>query len=185
MFKNVKLRAGFDDVHNFQTFLKSITLLFQISTSGGWSDAFKVISWEDTRDCEPPNYDAGFDGTCGDFKLAAAYMLLYVTISILIIGNMYITVIIEHYSQEMEDVLEGITDADYEVFYEKWQKFDPQATMYMPFDCLSELLDDLDPPLQIKKPNKYKIVHLDIPIINYTNPSTKEVQEIKSSVRIF
>jgi hypothetical protein len=32
MFKNVKLRAGFDEVHNFQTFFKSATLLFQVST---------------------------------------------------------------------------------------------------------------------------------------------------------
>ena len=32
LFKNVKLRAGFDDVHNFQTFLKSFTLLFQVSS---------------------------------------------------------------------------------------------------------------------------------------------------------
>ena len=31
LFKNVKIRPGFDDVHNFQTFGKTITLLFQVS----------------------------------------------------------------------------------------------------------------------------------------------------------
>ena len=31
MFKTVKLRFGFDDVHNFQTFFKTFTLLFQVS----------------------------------------------------------------------------------------------------------------------------------------------------------
>jgi len=31
MFKKVKLRFGFDDVHNFQTFFKTFTLLFQVS----------------------------------------------------------------------------------------------------------------------------------------------------------
>jgi hypothetical protein len=30
MFKNVKIRPGFDDVHNFQTFLKTYVLLFQV-----------------------------------------------------------------------------------------------------------------------------------------------------------
>jgi len=29
-FKNVKIRYGFDDVHNFQTFIKTFTLLFQV-----------------------------------------------------------------------------------------------------------------------------------------------------------
>ena len=31
LFKNVKIRFGFDDVHNFQTFFKTFTLLFQVS----------------------------------------------------------------------------------------------------------------------------------------------------------
>ena len=30
LFKNVKIRYGFDDVHNFQTFMKTFTLLFQV-----------------------------------------------------------------------------------------------------------------------------------------------------------
>ena len=32
LFKNVMIRPGFDDVHNFQTFGKTFTLLFQVST---------------------------------------------------------------------------------------------------------------------------------------------------------
>ena len=74
-------------------------LYFQISTSAGWSDAFEAISWEDTTDCEMPNEDTGFEGTCGQFGLGAAYMLLYLTLSFLIIVNMYIAVILENYSQ--------------------------------------------------------------------------------------
>ena len=31
LFKNVKIRPGFDDMHNFQTFGKTFTLLFQVS----------------------------------------------------------------------------------------------------------------------------------------------------------
>lgn len=37
LFKNVKITTGFDDVHNFQTFTKTFTLLFQVSVSSkGW-----------------------------------------------------------------------------------------------------------------------------------------------------
>lgn len=63
---------------------------------------------------------------------------------------------------------EGITDEDYELFYEIWQEFDPNGTMYIPYEHLSDFMDCLEPPLQIPKPNKYKIIHVDIPIIRYS-----------------
>ena len=40
---------------------------------------------------------------------------------------------------------------------------------------LAEFLDVLEPPLQIAKPNKYKIIQLDIPIVKYTDPRSGEV----------
>ena len=40
MFKKVKLRFGFDDVHNFQTFFKTFTLLFQVSQQNYEIDNF-------------------------------------------------------------------------------------------------------------------------------------------------
>lgn len=36
LFKSVKIRPGFDDVHNFQTFFKTFTLLFQVSGIHSW-----------------------------------------------------------------------------------------------------------------------------------------------------
>ena len=79
--------------------------------------------------------------------------------SFLIIVNMYIAVILESYSQATEDVEEGITDEDYDLFYEIWQEFDAEGTMYMSYENLSEFLDLIEPPLQIEKPNKFKIIH--------------------------
>ena len=43
------------------------------------------------------------------------------------------------------------------MFYEAWQEFDPEGTQYMPFENLEEFLDVLEPPLQIPKPNKFKV----------------------------
>lgn len=59
---------------------------------------------------------------------------------------------------------EGLTDDDYDMYYEIWQRFDPDGTQYIRYDQLSEFLDVLEPPLQIHKPNKYKIISMDIPI---------------------
>ena len=35
LFKNVQIRGGFNDVHNFKTFFKTFILLFQMATSAG------------------------------------------------------------------------------------------------------------------------------------------------------
>jgi voltage-gated sodium channel type II alpha len=85
-------------------------------------------------------------------------------VSFLIVINMYIAVILENYSQATEDVQEGLTDDDYDMYYEIWQQFDPSGSQYIAYSELSDFLDTLEPPLQIHKPNKYKIVSMDIPI---------------------
>ena len=73
---------------------------------------------------------------------------------------MYIAVILENYSQANEDVQEGITDEDYDLFYEIWQEFDPKGTQYITYIQLNEFLDVLEYPLRIPMPNKYRIISL-------------------------
>ena len=36
-----------------------------------------------------------------------------------------------HYFQATEDVQEGLTDDDYDMYYEIWQQFDPDGTQYL------------------------------------------------------
>lgn len=66
-------------------------------TSAGWAETFIAISNEE--DCAEGNEDIGFAGDCGSFPTASAYMMLYLTLSFLIIVNMYIAVILENYTQ--------------------------------------------------------------------------------------
>ncbi|KAG5888651.1 hypothetical protein JTB14_021276 [Gonioctena quinquepunctata] len=138
-FKHVKNKSGLDDVYNFKTFGQSMILLFQMSTSAGWDGVLDGIinggRVQATRQRNRRNGD-----------------------------KMYIAVILENYSQATEDVQEGLTDDDYDMYYEIWQQFDPDGTQYIHYDQLSDFLDVLEPPLQIHKPNKYKIVSMDIPI---------------------
>ena len=130
----------------------------------------------DESECDPPDEETGYQGNCGNYMAGVAFMILYLVLSFLIIVNMYIAVILENYSQATEDVQEGITDEDYDLFYEIWQEFDPDGTQYMPYRSLTEFLDVLEPPLQIPKPNKFKIIHMDIPIVRYTS-AEGEVKE--------
>lgn len=133
-----------------------------MSTSAGWDGVLDGIINED--ECDPPNPEIGFPGNCGSATVGITFMLTYLVISFLIVINMYIAVILENYSQATEDVQEGLTDDDYDMYYEIWQQFDPDGTQYIRHDQLSEFLDVLEPPLQIHKPNKYKIISMDIPI---------------------
>ncbi|CAB3244533.1 unnamed protein product [Arctia plantaginis] len=161
-FMHVKDKGGLDDVYNFKTFVQSMILLFQMSTSAGWDGVLDGIINEE--ECDLPDNERGYPGNCGSATIGITYLLSYLVISFLIVINMYIAVILENYSQATEDVQEGLTDDDYDMYYEIWQRFDPDGTQYIRYEQLSDFLDVLEPPLQIHKPNKYKIISMDIPI---------------------
>ena len=57
-----------------------------------------------------------------------------------------------------------MTGDDYDMYYEIWQQFDPEGSQYIRYCQLSDFLDVLEAPLQIHKPNKFKVISMDIPI---------------------
>ncbi|KAL4238010.1 hypothetical protein ACF0H5_002721 [Mactra antiquata] len=155
-FKNVKTPVGgLDDVFNFQTFFKSIITLFQMCTSAGWDGV--LVGLMNTRDCEP-------GVNCGSYPLAVVYLVTFLVMTFLVVVNMYIAVILENFSQATEDVQQGLTPDDFDMYYEKWEKFDPDATQYISLEQLSDFVDYLEEPLQLQKPNYFILVKLDIPI---------------------
>lgn len=157
-FKDVKVpHGGLDDVFNFQTFFKSLITLFQMCTSAGWDGVLNGLMNEDDCERTPKN-------TCGHYALAVLYLITYLVISFLVVVNMYIAVILENFSQATEDVQQGLTPEDFDMYYEKWEKFDPDATQYISLEQLSEFVDYLEEPLQLQKPNYFLLVKLDIPI---------------------
>ena len=66
--------------------------------------------------------------------------------------------------QATEDVQQGLTQDDFDMYYETWEKFDEAATQYIPLSALSEFVDTLEEPLRLPAPNLYKLVSLNIPI---------------------
>lgn len=162
-FMNVRKRRGLDDIFNFETFLSSIIVLFEMSTSAGWDLVLDPLMDEE-NDCVRADPAQGIEGTCGNRAIAILFLVTYVVGTFLIIINMYIAVILENYSQATEDVQEGLTDDDYEMYYEIWQKFDPNGTQYLPYERLSDFVDSLEAPLRIPKPNELALVVLDINI---------------------
>ena len=127
-YMNVKHTAGVDDMFNFERFDRGMLLLFQTSTSAGWDGVLAALLIE-PPDCDPtPEMPSRPYGDCGVGGLGVAYLVTYLVISFLVIINMYIAVILENFSQATEDVQLGLTQDDFDMFYEIWERFDEKAT---------------------------------------------------------
>lgn len=57
-----------------------------------------------------------------------------------------------------------MTDDDYDMYYEMWQKYDPNGTEFIAFSQLFEFVNSLDKPLGIHYPNRLKLLSMNLPI---------------------
>ncbi|XP_052697754.1 sodium channel protein para-like isoform X11 [Crassostrea angulata] len=165
-FMHVKHQYGIDDCFNFETFFRSMIYLFQMCTSAGWDGALAGITNEEDCIKETVRFDNGTTiySDCGNYKAGVMFLTSYLVISFLVVVNMYIAVILENFSQATEDVQQGLTSDEFDLFYEKWEKFDPEATKFIQLSQLSDFVDYLEEPLRLPKPNHFMLVKLDIPI---------------------
>uniref|UniRef100_A0A663MWB5 Sodium channel protein n=1 Tax=Athene cunicularia TaxID=194338 RepID=A0A663MWB5_ATHCN len=166
-FAYVKKEAGIDDMFNFETFGNSIICLFQITTSAGWDGLLSPILNSGPPDCDPhlENPGSSVKGDCGNPSIGIFFFCSYIIISFLIVVNMYIAIILENFSVATEESSEPLCEDDFEMFYEIWEKFDPDATQFIAYSTLSDFVDTLQEPLKIPKPNKIKLITMDLPMV--------------------
>ncbi|XP_069388610.1 sodium channel, voltage-gated, type I-like, alpha [Paralichthys olivaceus] len=166
-FAYVKKEAGIDDLFNFETFGNSMICLFQITTSAGWDGLLAPILNKD-EDCDKNKMHPGSSivGDCGNTAVGIAFFVSYIIICFLIVVNMYIAVILENFSVATEESADPLSEDDFEMFYEVWERFDPHVSQFMEYNKLSDFADDLDPPLRIAKPNKLELMSMDLPMVS-------------------
>uniref|UniRef100_A0A8C0BVP5 Sodium channel protein n=1 Tax=Buteo japonicus TaxID=224669 RepID=A0A8C0BVP5_9AVES len=167
-FAYVKREVGIDDMFNFETFGNSMICLFQITTSAGWDGLLAPILNSGEPDCDPNKDHPGSSvkGDCGNPSVGIFFFVSYIIISFLVVVNMYIAVILENFSVATEESAEPLSEDDFEMFYEVWEKFDPDATQFIEFSKLSDFAASLDPPLLIAKPNKVQLIAMDLPMVS-------------------
>ena len=160
-FGHIKKGGELNDITNFETFGKSLLLLFRLSTGSGWNDVMDALLLQ-PPDCDP-SYLGLPHGNCGSFN-AIVFLGSYVIIVFLVIVNMYIAVILENVNRarEIEDFC--ITKENFDSYYMTWASFVPDGKQYLPLDRLSEFVASLDKPLKIPQPNAMTLKLLDIPI---------------------
>ncbi|XP_050995954.1 sodium channel protein type 10 subunit alpha isoform X2 [Acomys russatus] len=165
-FANVVDEAGIDDMFNFKTFANSMLCLFQITTSAGWDGLLSPILNTGPPYCDPdlPNSN-GSRGNCGSPAVGIIFFTTYIIISFLIVVNMYIAVILENFNVATEESTEPLSEDDFDMFYETWEKFDPEATQFIAFSSLSDFADTLSGPLRIPKPNQNILMQMDLPLV--------------------
>ncbi|KAM6918646.1 sodium channel protein type 2 subunit alpha-like [Xenentodon cancila] len=167
-FAYVKKQDGIDDMFNFETFGNSIICLFQISTSAGWDNLLSPIMSSPPEECDASFVNTGTNtrGNCGSPSVGIAFFVSYIIISFLIVVNMYIAIILENFSVATEESTEPLSEDDFEMFYEVWEKFDSEATQFIEFSMLSRFADALSEPLRIAKPNKSQLISMDLPMVS-------------------
>ncbi|XP_032880061.1 sodium channel protein type 2 subunit alpha isoform X2 [Amblyraja radiata] len=167
-FAYVKKESGIDDMFNFETFGNSMICLFQITTSAGWDGLLAPILNSGPPDCDPKKENPGspIKGDCGNPPVAILFFVSYIIISFLIVINMYIAIILENFSVATEESAEPLSEDDFEMFYEVWEKFDADATQFMQYGRLHDFADALEPPLRVAKPNKVQLIAMDLPMVS-------------------
>ncbi|KAI4563914.1 hypothetical protein MJG53_016488 [Ovis ammon polii x Ovis aries] len=165
-FATVKWEAGIDDMFNFQTFANSMLCLFQITTSAGWDGLLSPILNTGPPYCDPNlTIHNSTRGDCGSPIVGIIFFTTYIIISFLIVVNMYIAVILENFNVATEESSEPLSEDDFDMFYETWEKFDPEATQFITFSALSDFADTLSGPLRIPKPNRNVLIQMDLPLV--------------------
>uniref|UniRef100_A0A8C9KLN0 Sodium channel protein n=1 Tax=Panthera tigris altaica TaxID=74533 RepID=A0A8C9KLN0_PANTA len=117
--------------------------------------------------CDPnlPNGN-GSRGNCGSPAVGILFFTTYIIISFLIVVNMYIAIILENFSVATEESTEPLSEDDFDMFYEIWEKFDPEATQFIEYSALSDFADALSEPLRIAKPNQISLINMDLPMVS-------------------
>ncbi|XP_015592583.1 sodium channel protein 60E [Cephus cinctus] len=163
VFGHVRKQGALDDMVNFETFGRSMQLLFRLMTSAGWNDVLESLMVQ-PPDCDPTPTSRQMNGDCGYPLLAITYFTSFIIISYMIVINMYIAIILENFNQAHQEEEIGIVEDDLEMFYIRWSKYDPHATQFIRFSQLSDFIASLDPPLGISKPNVVALVSFNLPI---------------------
>ncbi|XP_038611370.1 sodium channel protein type 11 subunit alpha [Tachyglossus aculeatus] len=166
-FAHVKWDKGIDDMFNFQTFASSMLCLFQITTSAGWDNLLNPILNTEYPFCDPNIAETKCNkSNCGSPAIGIGYFVSYIIISFLIVVNMYIAVILENFSVATEESTEPLSEDDFDMFYEVWEKFDPEASQFIHQSALSDFADALAEPLRVPKPNQNQLLTMDLPMVS-------------------
>ncbi|XP_077969234.1 voltage-dependent P/Q-type calcium channel subunit alpha-1A-like isoform X2 [Styela clava] len=186
LFGNIKLDAETQINHhnNFRDFIQSLMLLFRSATGEAWqSIMLDCVSAE----CDPR---AGAeDKKCGNM-IAYFYFTSFIFFCSFLMLNLFVAVIMDNFEYLTRDSsILGPHHLD--EYIRVWAEYDPQATSYIKFSDMFDMLRHMEPPLGFGKncPNRVayrRLIQMNMPLnsekkVNFT---TTLMALIRASLQI-
>ena len=179
LFGNVRWREYLNVHANFETVPNALLLLMRMSTGESWngimhdcmartecvritravsnaaSDALAPTAesgiWYNASDARLAGVPAAaVDDHCGmPGYLTISYFMLFVLLCAFLLLNLVIAVILDNFQSSTSNEELDVSQSDLLAYTREWSHLDPRATLFIPTEKLSRLLEHIEPPLGV------------------------------------
>ncbi|GFU29399.1 voltage-dependent calcium channel type A subunit alpha-1 [Nephila pilipes] len=165
VFGNIQLHPDteINRHNNFQTFVQSLILLFRCATGEAWQAI--MLDCVKGRPCDPKTNKQGDE--CGS-NLAYSYFVSFIFFCSFLMLNLFVAVIMDNFDYLTRDP--SILGAHHlDEFIRVWAEYDPNATGFIHYTDMYDMLRNMDPPLGFgnKCPSRLaykKLIRMNMPL---------------------
>ncbi|XP_067130024.1 voltage-dependent calcium channel type A subunit alpha-1-like isoform X9 [Centruroides vittatus] len=174
VFGNIELNSDTSITrhNNFRTFFQGLMLLFRCATGEAWQAI--MLSCVKGRLCDERSKKPGYE--CGS-NLAYSYFVSFIFFCSFLMLNLFVAVIMDNFDYLTRDC--SILGAHHlDEFIRVWAEYDPNATGYIHYTEMYDMLRNIDPPLGFGNKCPYrlaykKLIRMNMPIndegkVNFT-----------------
>ncbi|CAN7994074.1 unnamed protein product, partial [Ixodes hexagonus] len=152
--------------NNFQSFFQSLILLFRCATGEAWQAI--MMACVKGRPCDPLSKKEKPE--CGS-NVAYAYFVSFIFFCSFLMLNLFVAVIMDNFDYLTRD--SSILGAHHlDEFIRVWAEYDPNATGYIHYTEMYDMLRNMDPPLGFGNKCPYRLAYKKL--IRMNMPVTEE-----------
>ena len=146
--------SGITEKRNFESIGSSALTLFQCLTGDGWSEVMADAMLDASSGICTPE-----EGTCGS-AIAIPYFISFQILGSFVFLNLVVAVILENFAQLHTVKPDLVSAGDLENFIEAWAEYDPDASRFIRYTDLPNLLLSVPKPLGLKGKTMRRAVRL-------------------------
>jgi voltage-dependent calcium channel L type alpha-1D len=153
LFSGIMLQTHLSEKNNFQSFSRSMIMLFKFSTGGDWNDfmyelnnrdGFKGVTCQSAQTYQDIQIN-GIQG-CGSI-FAIPYLFSFIILLQMLIMNLSVAAVIEGLDTAKKENMGLVQGDDISDLLDLWQEYDPEGTGWITMIDLVFFLYQLPPPL--------------------------------------
>nr|XP_042909199.1 voltage-dependent calcium channel type A subunit alpha-1 isoform X2 [Parasteatoda tepidariorum] len=170
VFGNIQLNPDteINRHNNFQTFVQSLILLFRCATGEAWQAI--MLDCVKGRACDERSNKP--EGECGS-NLAYTYFVSFIFFCSFLMLNLFVAVIMDNFDYLTRDP--SILGAHHlDEFIRVWAEYDPNATGFIPYSEMYDMLRNMDPPLGFGNKCPYRLAYKKL--IRMNMPLTEDMK---------